>query len=126
MAFRGQDEGALPTAEQRQTLEELLVSQCIWYCIPPKFIYGHREVPGMYTLLGNGSRKYKKTCPGLATDLDTLRMSIAIRLQHLLASLIPEGKIITGVWNQDWQNLMVQYQGELKKGLGFQDAFLGT
>lgn len=85
MAFRGQD-NVSPTPQQAKALEEHLTILCLYLKILPKRIRGHREVPGMVTILGNGSKKWKKTCPGLAVDLDKLRRDVTLRLQRRLSA----------------------------------------
>lgn len=93
MAFRGQDNVA-PTSAQAIALEEHLTILCLYLKIYPQKIYGHREVPGMVTILGNGSKRWKKTCPGLAVDLDKLRRNVTLRLQRRLsAENLYKGKI---------------------------------
>lgn len=86
MAFRGQNPNNFPTEAQSLALRQHLVILCLYMKILPKKIIGHREVPGMWTLLGNGSRKYKKTCPGLAVNLDSLRSDVTERLQIRLSA----------------------------------------
>jgi hypothetical protein len=54
--------------------------------ILPKRVIGHREVPGMWLLLGNGSKKYKKTCPGMGVNMNVLRGEVTRRLQRRLAA----------------------------------------
>jgi N-acetyl-anhydromuramyl-L-alanine amidase AmpD len=84
MAFRGQDEA--PTDIQYKTLIEHCVTLCLYMKILPKNVIGHREVPGMCIILGNGSKKYKKECPGMKIDLDKMRNEISCRLQRRLWS----------------------------------------
>lgn len=85
MAFRGQT-GEAPISEQYRALTEHLVALCLYLKVLPKNIRGHREVPGMFTILGNGSKKFKKTCPGMGVDLDALRHDVTCRLQRRLAA----------------------------------------
>lgn len=93
MAFRGQDQHtdgtyAKPTDPQWNALKHHLVVLCLYAGILPERIVGHREVPGMVTILGKGSKRYKKTCPGLGVDLDALRHEVTLQLQR---RLIAEG-----------------------------------
>lgn len=93
MAFRGQDNDK-PEPNQYLALIEHLVILCLYLKILPKRVIGHREIPGMWTLLGNGSKKYKKTCPGMSVDMDALRAEITTRLQRRLAAEgLYDGKI---------------------------------
>jgi N-acetyl-anhydromuramyl-L-alanine amidase AmpD len=86
MAYRGQTPGVAPSIQQYDSLIKLLVVLCLKFKILPKRVIGHREVPGMWTLLGNGSKKYKKVCPGMAVDLNELRAEVTERVQRQLAA----------------------------------------
>jgi N-acetyl-anhydromuramyl-L-alanine amidase AmpD len=86
LAYKGQTPGRYPTEKQRTALSEHLLRLCLYLKVLPKRIVGHREVPGMFTILGGGSRKYKKTCPGMSINLDDLRMDVTCRLQRRLAA----------------------------------------
>lgn len=83
LAFKGQD-NIFPNQEMCDSLLVHLVQLCCTLNILPNRIFGHREVPGMWTLLGNGSKRYKKVCPGLAINLDQLRKEATIQLQEKL------------------------------------------
>lgn len=93
MAFRGQDHG-LPYPDQYDALLKHTTKLCLFLHILPERVIGHREVPGMYMILGNGSIRYKKECPGLAVNMNKVRDEITRRLQRRLASLsLYTGKI---------------------------------
>ena len=66
-----------PTDIQFQVLKEHLVNLCKIFNLPASSILGHREVPGMWTIIGKGSKKYKKWCPGQMIDLHQLRSDVA-------------------------------------------------
>jgi N-acetyl-anhydromuramyl-L-alanine amidase AmpD len=86
LAFKGQS-GKPPVAEQMKALEEHLTTLCLYLKILPRMIKGHREGPGMLLQsLGRGSKRYKKTCPGMGIDLSALRDRVTRRLQRRLAS----------------------------------------
>lgn len=85
LAFTGQT-GEKPIESQLIALEEHLTILCLYLKILPENILGHREVPGYFTILGNGSKTYKKTCPGMGINLDELRKNITFRLQTRLQS----------------------------------------
>lgn len=82
LAYLGLKEA--PPAEQIQVLVELLTHTALLLHIPPQKIYGHREVPGMYTIVGKGSKRFKKECPGMKINLDALRLHIARQMQEKL------------------------------------------
>ena len=84
MAFKGQD-GDSPEEAQYTALLEHLVILCLYLNIPPNHVIGHREVPGIMTILGNGSRKYKKKCPGMGINLDEMRKDLTGRIQRRLS-----------------------------------------
>lgn len=86
MAFKGQVDSISPTPAQYDALLKHLVILCLYLKILPKNVIGHREVPGMYTIIGKGSKRYKKTCPGMSVDLDVLRREVTMRLQRRLAA----------------------------------------
>lgn len=94
MAFRGQIDTNSPEPIQFDALLKHLTILCLYLKILPRNVIGHREVPGMYTLLGKGSVKYKKTCPGMSIDLDQLRKLVTLSLQRRLATeRLYQGKI---------------------------------
>jgi len=86
LAFKGQL-GHPPDSVQFRALKEHLVVLCLYMKILPKDIRGHREGPGMILgVLGKGSKKYKKSCPGWGINLDALRDDVTRCLQRRLAS----------------------------------------
>jgi len=100
LAYKGQD-GLSPPDEMMLALEKHLVVLCLYLKVLPSNVYGHREVPGMFTILGNGSKKYKKTCPGMGIDLDKLRSSLTKNLQRRLAA---EGLYNGAIDGLFWEN----------------------
>jgi N-acetyl-anhydromuramyl-L-alanine amidase AmpD len=86
LAYEGLD-NIYPATAQMQTLVEHLMRLCLYMHILPENVIGHREIPGMYTIIGEGSKKYKKKCPGLMINLDQLRQNITIYLQEKLMHL---------------------------------------
>jgi N-acetyl-anhydromuramyl-L-alanine amidase AmpD len=91
MAFRGQD-GRPPEVAQYDALKRHLVVLCLYMKILPERVFGHRECPWMSTVLGNGSVRYKKECPGMGVNLDQLRDSVTRKLQERLQ----EERLYTG------------------------------
>lgn len=84
LAFKGQDNVAPEEAQYKALLEHLVIL-CLYTHIPPTNVIGHREVPGIMQILGNGSKKYKKTCPGFGIDLDKMREELIGRIQRRLS-----------------------------------------
>ena len=104
MAFAGQTNGVVYSPEQFEALMKHLVILCLYMKILPKNVIGHREVPGMFTILGKGSVIYKKSCPGYSVDLVKMRAELTLRLQRRLAAEgLYTGKIdgIFGKMSQD-------------------------
>lgn len=58
-----------------------LSALCLYFKIVPSNVLGHREVPGMYTIFGNGSKRFIKECPGRFIDLDKMRCDLVGRIQ---------------------------------------------
>jgi N-acetyl-anhydromuramyl-L-alanine amidase AmpD len=83
IAFEGKDK-IIPPITQYDALVKHLVALCLYIKILPENILGHREVPGMFTIFGKGSKKFKKACPGMGVDLDYLRQAVTTKLQQRL------------------------------------------
>lgn len=75
-----------PTEEQHKSMIQLSTILCLYMKILPKNVLGHRELPWMSQILGNGSIVYRKTCPGMCIDLNEVRKEVTYRLQTRLAS----------------------------------------
>jgi len=84
MAFDGDNEA--PGALQYAVMLEHVTNLCLQFKVLPKMVRGHREAPGMVTLLGKGSKKYKSVCPGMAINLDIMRDHITKNVQSALAA----------------------------------------
>ena len=69
---------------QYNSLIKYLAVLCLYFKILPSNVIGHKEVPGMYTLLGNGSRVFKKRCPGDNLCLDKMRVDLIGCIQKRL------------------------------------------
>jgi N-acetyl-anhydromuramyl-L-alanine amidase AmpD len=93
LAFRGQDPYP-PASTQYNALVRRLVTLCLYLKILPKRVKGHREAPSVVFFDRNGSKRYKKVCPGLGINLDVLRDHVTRRLQvRLSAERLYKGKI---------------------------------
>jgi hypothetical protein len=114
MAYKSMDkqgrEVYAPTDEQFLALEEHLTAMCLNLKILPQGIIGHREVPGMFTIVGKGLKKYKKTCPGLLVDLNKLRLNIAYRVQTVLASEGLHDGRLDGIFGPEWIGALASRQ----------------
>jgi N-acetyl-anhydromuramyl-L-alanine amidase AmpD len=97
MAFRGQD-GHAPEAAQLKAAEEHITTLCLYLHVSPKRVIGHRECSGMFTILGNGSKRYRKTCPGMGVNLDMFRSTVASRMQRILTEKGLYDGLIDGIF----------------------------
>ena len=85
IAYRG--DNTPPPSVQLNALARHLVRLCLFLKLPPNKVYGHREAPWMSTIVGKGSVRYKKVCPGMQIDLDNLRDMVSRGLQKRLKDL---------------------------------------
>jgi len=54
---------------------------CLKFKLNPKQVVGHRELKGTGWFFKKGSRRLRKTCPGLQVNLDHLRRKVAVYMQ---------------------------------------------
>lgn len=108
MAFRGQD-NIEPAALQYESTFLHLVDLALKFRIPPSRIIGHREVPGMFSIIGKGSVRYRKTCPGMKIDLNLLRKRVGF---HMEAALYSAGvlKTLLGEFGSEATEALKQYE----------------
>lgn len=112
IAYKGEQEP--PSEKQMKSLEEQLTRLCLFMTVSPKMIVGHREAPWVTQVLGNGSIRYKKTCPGMAIDLDRLRKQVALRLQRKLAAeMLYNHRLIDGIWGPRSQQALIDFKDTL-------------
>lgn len=89
----GKDEYA-PSEKMMRSLQTRLGDICLRLGLTPDKVVGHRELKGTGWIPGKGSRKYRKTCPGMKVDLDKLRTNVAKYMQILLKCKgLYEGKV---------------------------------
>jgi len=111
----------LPDQIQYESMIFHTANLCILHKIPPYNIMGHREVPGMYEIIGNGSKKFKKECPGLDINMNFVRQITTVVLQCMFKyNGLYLNRKIDGIWGKysqaglDKFNLLVheviQYQ----------------
>jgi len=82
LAYRGGDDP--PPDKQLTALARHLIRLCLYIKLRPQMIYGHRELPWMSRIVGRGSVRYRKACPGMKVDLDNLRDMVTRGLQKRL------------------------------------------
>lgn len=68
-----------------KTLQRHLGKLCLQLGLTPDRIFGHRELMGTgWFLSASGSKRLRKTCPGMQVDLDLLRTRAAKYMQLVL------------------------------------------
>lgn len=70
-----------PTTYSLLALQTRCGDICLELGLTPNKVVGHRELKGTGWFWGNGSRRLRKTCPGLQVDLNLLRTNIAKYMQ---------------------------------------------
>lgn len=74
----------LPTMRMMKTLQCRCGQLCLKYGLTPDKVVGHRELKGTGWFWSKGSKKLRKTCPGMNVDLDKLRIGVAKYMQIML------------------------------------------
>lgn len=72
-----------PDIEQIDSAVRLSAALCLKLGLKPNCV-GHRELKGTGFTIFKGSRKLRKTCPGLVVDLDKYRYEVAKHIQRTL------------------------------------------
>lgn len=71
-----------------EKMYESLVKRCTEICfelqLTPDKVVGHRELKGTGWFWHKGSKKLRKTCPGMDINLDYLRLGVCMKLQSML------------------------------------------
>jgi len=83
---KGKDSYA-PDLNQLKALQTRLGQLCMDLGLTPDCVVGHRELKGTGWFMFKGSRRLRKTCPGLQVDLDQLRTNVALYMQIMLKTL---------------------------------------
>jgi hypothetical protein len=74
-----------PSAKALSSLSAHCGKLCLLFGLTPDRVFGHRELKGTgWFLNSQGSKRLRKTCPGLQIDLDLLRHNVAEYMQILL------------------------------------------
>lgn len=86
-----------PKTEMIKSLYKHVGNLCLKFGVIPENVLGHREVPGSGWFWYKGSRRLRKTCPGMYVDLDLMRLNICKYVQLVLKGYDYTGQI-DGVW----------------------------
>lgn len=74
-----------PTDKAIKTLQCHLGKLCLQFGLTPDRVFGHRELKGTgWFFNSQGSKRLRKTCPGMQVDLDLLRTHVAKYMQLVL------------------------------------------
>jgi N-acetyl-anhydromuramyl-L-alanine amidase AmpD len=84
MRYKSKDNPNPPSKKQLQAVYDLLVHLCLKLGITPDRIRGHRELWGTGWKMVNGTKKLRKTCPGLLVDLHQMRYTVSRGIQKFL------------------------------------------
>lgn len=87
-----------PSQAATITLLRLLEHLCLTEGVHPTEVYGHRELKGTGWFMFKGSRKLRKTCPGMSVDMKWIRDSTIKNVQRSLKQKGLYGGAIDGDW----------------------------
>jgi len=83
-----------PSENMIRSIQVRLGDVCLHLRFTPDKIVGHRELSGTGWYLFKGSKKFRKTCPGMLVDLDQLRLNVSKYMQIVMkCSHLYKGKI---------------------------------
>jgi N-acetyl-anhydromuramyl-L-alanine amidase AmpD len=82
---KGEDVYA-PKRKLLHTLETRCGDICLKFGLTPDKVVGHRELKGTGWFMSKGSKRLRKTCPGLKVDLDIVRQNVARYMQIVLGA----------------------------------------
>lgn len=82
---KGQDVYA-PKKVLLRALEARCGEICLDLGLIPDKVVGHRELKGTGWTMFNGSKRLRKTCPGMRVDLDEVRCNVAKHMQVVLGA----------------------------------------
>jgi len=75
-----------PKRKLLHTLETRCGDICLKFGLTPDKVVGHRELKGTGWTMFKGSKRLRKTCPGLKVDLDIVRRNVARYMQIVLGA----------------------------------------
>ena len=85
--YKCQEDGVdvhAPSKRQMQTLWCRCGHICLQLGLGPEAVVGHRELKGTGWFWEKGSRRLRKTCPGLLVNMDVVRINVAKYMQCIL------------------------------------------
>jgi N-acetyl-anhydromuramyl-L-alanine amidase AmpD len=103
----------VPTEAMMESLVELLVELCKKFKVDPLQIFGHRELFGTGFVLLKGHKALRKTCPGMAVDLDEVRENVVLELQEQMKARNIYRDLIDGDWGKKSQAAFKEFTEHL-------------
>lgn len=98
------DPSKVPSISAMGSLRDLLVKLCKDLEISPPSIQGHRELFGTGWIFVKEHKQLRKTCPGMAVNLDKLRSDVALALQTEMKELGLYNSKLDGIWGPKSEN----------------------
>lgn len=111
MCYKSNDNPNPPPAAQIQAAQDILTHLCLKLKIDPDNIVGHRELPGTGYRIVNGTKKLRKTCPGLLTSMTQTRYNVSINIQKTLKILGFYFGKIDGKFGPISEKALAKYKG---------------
>jgi hypothetical protein len=87
-----------PTNKAMRALYVRCGTLCLRLGLSPDSVVGHRELKGTGWFWFKGSKKLRKTCPGMQVNLDILRVHVAKYMQLVLKGKGLYRATIDGLW----------------------------
>lgn len=102
-----------PTQDQIKSLRARCGALCLKFGLTPDRVFGHRELKGTGWIPGKyGSKRLRKTCPGLQVDMDDLRLWTTKYMQIMLKGYgLYEGKV-DGAWGPKSQAALNEWKSK--------------
>lgn len=103
----------IPTIQMMESLHPLLALLCKTYGVIPPNIQGHRELFGTGWIFVKEHKQLRKSCPGMAVDLDLMRKNVALILQkEMIDAKLYSGKL-DGIWGPVSDRAFLALRGTL-------------
>jgi hypothetical protein len=83
---------------------------CLDFGLTPDKVIGHRELKGTGWFIFKGSRRLRKTCPGINVDLELMRKNIARYMQIVLGTNGFYTEAIDGIFGTKSKEALTSYR----------------
>lgn len=99
-----------PSEKMMKTLQCHCGDLCLKLGLSPSAVVGHRELKGTgWFLNSSGSKRLRKTCPGMSIDLPLLRSNVATYMQIKMSLIGAYTGEIDGIWRQRSEAALGRY-----------------